>query len=181
MGIVRIIRGLAQAVIFVSAAVGLAGPAGAQGDVKAPGTPEGIYTVNLDGQATKTWQIYPVCVPTVGDLRDPLLLPVACRLKIMDPGQPGGDAIQVGFRWTLEYNKPDGRTCPDGSKAALREIYAFDGSTLVGDLKVIYPEGCGEQPRMVTIPLTLAFKEPLPIPATDYPLICEPGGLRRCF
>ena len=34
---------------------------------------------------------------------------------------------------------------------------------------------------MVTLPLSLAFKEPLPIPVDRYPLICEPGGLRRCF
>jgi hypothetical protein len=176
-----IIRGLAAAAIFVCAALGSATPAQAQGDVKAPGTPEGLYTVNIAGQATRTWQIYPNCVPTVGDLREPLILPVACRLNITETGQPGAAASQVGFRWQFKYNRPDGRTCPDGSKAAQREVYAFDGVTLVGDLKVIYPEGCGEQARMVTLPLSLAFKEPLPIPVDQYPLICEPGGLRRCF
>jgi hypothetical protein len=181
MRIVRIIHGLAAAAVCACTGLGLAAPVHAQGDVKAPGTPEGVYTVNFAGQATRTWTIFPSCVPTVGDLREPLILPVACRLNIMDPGQPGAGARQVGFRWTFEYNKPDGRTCPDGSKADQREIYAFDGNTLVGDLNVIYPEGCGEQPHMVTVPFTLAFKEPLPIPVDQYPLICEPGGLRRCF
>lgn len=181
MHIVRIIRGLAATVVCACAALGLAAPAQGQGDVKAPGTPEGFYTVNIDGQPARTWQIFPICVPTVGDLREPLILPVACRLRIMDPGQPGAEARQVGFRWQFDYNKSDGRTCPDGSKAAQREIYAFDGVTLVGDLTLIYPEGCGEQARMVKLPLNLVFKEPLPIPVDQYPLICEPGGLRRCF
>ncbi|HEX2287022.1 MAG TPA: hypothetical protein VHI10_19735 [Mycobacterium sp.] len=178
-----IIRGLAAAAIFVCAALASAGPAQGQGngEVKAPGTPEGIYTVNIAGQASRTWTIYPSCVPTVGDLREPLILPVACRLNIQDPGQPGANARQVGFRWTFDYNRSDARTCPDGSKAPLREVYAFDGNTLVGDLQLIYPEGCGEQPHMVTLPMTLTFKEPLPIPVDQYPLICEPGGLRRCF
>jgi hypothetical protein len=176
-----ILRGLAAAAVVVCAVLGFAGPAQGQGDVKAPGTPEGVYTVNIAGQGTTTWEFFPICVPTVGDLREPLLLPVACRLKVTPAGQPGAEAIQIGQRWTFEYNKPDGRTCPDGSTAAQREIYAFDGYTLVGDLKLIYPEGCGQQASMVTIPLTLAFKEPLEIPVDQYPLICEPGGLRRCF
>jgi hypothetical protein len=176
-----IIRGLAAAAIFVCAVLGSAGPANAQGDVKAPGTPEGVYTVNIDGQASKTWTITPICVPTVGDLREPLILPVACRLNIVDPGQPGASAVEVRSRWQFDYDRIDARTCPDGSKAPLREIYAFDGVTLVGEVKVLYPEGCGEQARMVTIPMTLTFKEPLPIPVDQYPLICEPGGLRRCF
>ena len=32
-----------------------------------------------------------------------------------------------------------------------------------------------------TTPFTLSFREPLPIPVQQYPLYCEPGGLRRCF
>ena len=54
MYIVRLIRGLAAALIGVAAAFGLAVPAQAQGNVKAPGVPEGVYNVNIDGQATTT-------------------------------------------------------------------------------------------------------------------------------
>ena len=36
---------------------------------KAPGTPEGVYDVNIDGQAQTTWEIWPICVPTVGGKR----------------------------------------------------------------------------------------------------------------
>jgi hypothetical protein len=182
MHIVRLIRGLAAAAIFVCAALLSAGAAQAQGDVKAPGVPEGVYTVNIGGQGTTTWEIYPICVPTVGDLRQPLLLPVACRLKVTPAGRGGAEAVQIGGRWSFTANTFDAvRTCPDGSTAQQQEIYSFDGVTLVGSLKVIHGEVCGEQPGMVEVPLTLAFKQPLPIPVTDYPLICEPGGLRRCF
>jgi hypothetical protein len=182
MDIVRILRGLAAAAISVSAALGLAVPAGAQGDVKAPGVPEGVYTVNVAGQAETTWEIYPICVPTVGDLREPLLLPVGCRLKVTPAGRGGSEAVQVGGRWTFSSNTFETvKKCPDGSEAKQDEIYSFDGVTLVGSLKVIHGAVCGEQPGMVEIPLTMAYKEPLDIPVTQYPLICEPGGLRRCF
>jgi hypothetical protein len=179
---VWITRGLVAAAISVCAVLGFAPSAGAQGDVQAPGVPEGVYTVNIDGQAQTTWEIYPVCVPTVGDLREPLLLPVGCRLKITPAGRGGSEAVQTGGRWTFTSNTFDAvRTCPDGTEAKQQEIYSFDGVTLVGSLQVIHGAVCGEQPGMVEIPLNLVFKEPLSIPVTEYPLICEPGGLRRCF
>lgn len=179
---VRLIRGFAAALIGAAVALGLAVPANAQGDVKAPGTPEGNYTVNFDGQASTTWDILPICVPTVGDLRDPLLLPVACRLKVKPAVGGGADAVQVGGLWTFEFDEFTGAgvTCPDGTKAGERQIYSFDGVTLAGNLKVIRGAICGEQPSMRSVPFTLAFNHPLP-PVTDYPLLCEPGGLKRCF
>ena len=179
--IVRLIRGLATAAICVCAALGLAGPAAAQGDVKAPGVPEGIYNVDIAGQAKTTWEIYPICVPTVGDLREPLYLPVACRLKVTPAGQPGVESVMADGMWTMEYDTIDGRTCPDGSTAPQLTTYHFDPYTLAGFMRVIKPEACGDQPSMVKVPLTLTFKEPLAIPVDQYPLICEPGGLRRCF
>lgn len=179
--IVRLIRVLAAALVFASAGLGLAGPASTQGDVKAPGVPEGVYTVNIDGQASTEWEIYPICVPTVGDLREPLLLPVGCRLKVTPAGQPGAEAVQVGGEWTFQYDEIDGRTCPDGTVAPQLTIFAFDPFTWVGSMKVMHGGQCGDQPAMTKIPLTMAFKRPLAIPVDQYPLICEPGGLRRCF
>jgi hypothetical protein len=181
---VRIIRALAVAVISAGAALGLAAPAQAQGDVKAPGVPEGVYTVNVDGQSTTEWEIYPICVPTVGDLREPLLLPVGCRLKVTPTGRGGMEAVQIGNMWSFEfneYNNMEAVTCPDGSKAAQREIYTFDNSMRVGELTLIRGAICGWQPTMIKVPLTMAYNRPLPIPVDQYPLICEPGGLRRCF
>jgi hypothetical protein len=176
-----IARALAAFVVLAGMAVVGASPAQAD-EHKHPEVLEGVYTANIDGQGTTDWTIFPSCVPTVGDLREPLYIPVACRLHVIPAGRSGADAVQVGFRWTFQYNEQDSsRTCPDGSKAPQREIYSFDGKTLVGNLKVIHGEVCGEQPGMTNIPFTLAFKGPLPIPVDRYPLMCEPGGLRRCF
>jgi hypothetical protein len=177
---VTIIRGLAAAAILACAALGLVSPAQAD-EHKHPEVPEGVYTANVDGQATTEWTIWPSCVPTVGDLRVQLYLPVACRLHVTPAGRAGSDAVMTNGLWTFQYNTADGRTCPDGSKAAQQEVYSFNGLTLVGNLKLIHGAVCGEQPGMTNIPFTLAFKEPLPIPVDRYPLICEPGGLRRCF
>jgi hypothetical protein len=178
---VKFVRGLLLTALCAVTAMGLAGPAYGQGDVKAPGVPEGVYNVNIAGQAATTWEIYPICVPTVGDLREPLLLPVACRLKITPKGQPGAESTMVGGRWTFVYDTIDGRTCPDGETAPQKTIYSFDPYSWVGDMQVLHGDECGDQPAMVTIPLTMSFKEPLATPVDQYPLICEPGGLRRCF
>ncbi|MGE2722697.1 hypothetical protein [Mycolicibacterium celeriflavum] len=177
-----IARTLGVAVFTLALVFGAAGIAAGQGDVKSPDTPEGVYTVKIAGQAETTWEIFPVCVPTVGDLREPLILPVGCRLKVTPAGRGGAEADMVGGEWQFEANTFDSiRNCPDGSTALQKEIYSFNGSTLQGRLRIINGEVCGEQPGMVVLPLTLTFKEPLPIPVTPYPLICEPGGLRRCF
>lgn len=177
-----ITRVLTAAILLGAAALTGSATAAGQGDVKSPDTPEGVYTVHIAGQAETTWEIYPICVPTVGDLREPLILPVGCRLKVTPAGRGGAEANMVGGQWTFQSNTFDStRKCPDGSTALQKEIYSFNGATLVGSLKVFHGEVCGEQPGMVEIPLTLSFKEPLSIPVTPYPLICEPGGLRRCF
>lgn len=178
----RFIQGLAVAFVGIAAALALAGPGHAQGPAAhAPGVLEGVYYVNIDGQATTTWTISPICVPTVGDLRDPLLLPIACRLKVAPFRQPGGDAKMVRGQWQLEYREADGRTCPDGSKAPQEVIYRFDPYTMAGEMKVMTGDECGGQPAMVVAPLTMSLRAPLSTPVTEYPLICEPGGLRRCF
>jgi hypothetical protein len=175
-----IARAVAIALVFAGMAFVGANPAQAD-EHKHPEVPEGIYTANVDGQATTEWTIWPSCVPTVGDLRVQLYLPVACRLHVTPSGRGGSDAVMTNGLWTFQYNTTDGRTCPDGSKAAQQEIYSFHGLTLVGNLKIIHGAVCGEQPGMTNIPFTLAFKEPLPIPVDRYPLICEKEGLRRCF
>ncbi|MDT5019083.1 MAG: hypothetical protein QOD39_5243 [Mycobacterium sp.] len=181
MHIVRLIRALASAVICAGAVLGFASPAQGQGDVQAPGVPEGVYTVNIDGQASTTWAIQPICVPTVGDLREPLLLPVGCRLKIIPPTGSGAEAVVTGGQWTLVYDSVDGRTCPDGSHAPQKTVYAFDPFALNGTMTVLHGGECNDVPAMVKAPFTLTYLRPLAAPVTEYPLLCEPGGLRRCF
>lgn len=177
----RFIREVGMALLGVVAVLGLAGPAHAQGNVKAPGVPEGVYNVNIDGQAATTWEIFPICVPTVGDLRDPLLLPVACTLKVTPASLAGREANMVDGQWQFVYDDSEGRTCPDGSKAPQQTVYRFDSYNWTGQMKVLHGGECNDQAGMVVVPLTMSFKQPLSIPVTQYPLQCEPGGLRRCF
>jgi hypothetical protein len=178
--IVRFIRGLVVALLGIATAVGLAGEGHAQGNIQPPGVPEGVYNVNIDGQAATTWEIFPICVPTVGDLREPLLLPVACTLKVTPATLAGREAHMVNGQWQFVYDDSV-RTCPDGSTAPQQTIYRFDPYNWTGQMKVLHGGECNDQAAMSVAPLTMSFKQPLSIPVTEYPLLCEPGGLRRCF
>lgn len=176
----NVMRALAAAALLAGSLIGAAGSAQAD-DPEVPGVLQGVYTADVAGQGTTEWTIFPSCVPTVGDLREPLYLPVACRLHVTPGGRQGADAVQVGGLWTFQYTTADGLKCADGSTAAQQEIYSFDGNTLAGTLKVLHGAACGGPAAMDKIPFTLAFKQPLPLPVDRYPLYCEPGGLRRCF
>jgi hypothetical protein len=172
---VRIIRGLATAALLAFAVLGFAGPAHADQVM------QGVYNyVPQDGDSG-TWTIYPSCVPVVGDLRVALELPVACRLHVSRSGSTGVDANLAGGIWQYTTNTRDGMTCPDGSTAPMTETVRFDDVTMTGTRTVFHNAVCGLQPGKIDQPFTLSFKEPLPMPVEQYPLYCEPGGLRRCF
>ncbi|WP_102144615.1 hypothetical protein [Mycobacterium hubeiense] len=172
----RLIRALAAAAACIGAALGFAGPAQAEQQVL-----EGVYTYTQQDGLTGTWTIYPSCVPTVGDLREPLYLPVACRLHVQAfPGVAGGDAVLTNGVWAYHTRNREGMKCPDGSWAPINETYEFDTNTMSGTRSTFHSADCGLPPGMVKTPFTLAFKEPLPIPVDRYPLNCEPAGLRIC-
>jgi hypothetical protein len=183
MGMIARVLGIA--VVLAGAALTIASPSSADQVM------EGNYTFTTPGQPSATWTIYPICVPTVGDLRVPLELPVACTLKVVSAtaGKQtfelnnlnwGGDAKLTGGMWTLTTNKADGLMCPDGTTAPTVDTYKFDDVTLTGTHTSLHPAVCGLQPGMTKEPFTLAFAEPLPIPVDRYPLVCEPAGLRHC-
>ena len=169
-------RGLAAAAILAFGALGFAGPAHADQIM------QGVYNyMPKDGQAI-TWTIWPSCVPVVGDLRVNLELPVACRLHVAGSnGFAGGDATLAGGMWQFGTTKREGMKCPDGSLAATTETVRFDDITMTGTRTIFHNDVCGLPPGKIDQPFTLSFKEPLPIPVEQYPLYCEPGGLRRCF
>lgn len=172
-----IIRALAVAAACSSVFLGFAGPA------RADQVMEGVYTYT-QGDVRAEWTIYPSCVPTVGDLRDNLELPVACRLHVAPfPATVvnGGDARLTGGVWMFSTNKKDGMTCPDGSTAPIQETYEFDDVTMTGTRSVIHNDVCGLPATITNYPFTLAYSRPLAIPVQRYPLYCEPGGLKRCF
>lgn len=180
-----IARVLGAAVVVVGASLATAGPSSADQVI------EGLYTFNTPGKPSATWTIYPICVPTVGDLRVPLELPVACTLKVVSATDNkstfdlnnlnwGGDARLTGGLWALTTNKADGFQCPDGSTAPTVDTYKFDDATLTGTHTSLHNDVCGVPAGMTKSPFTLAFDKPLPIPVDRYPLDCEPAGLRLC-
>ena len=143
---------------------------------------EGVFDYTPAEGAPGTWSIYPSCVPVVGDLREPLYLPVGCRLKVVaSPGLFGGDAVLVGGRWNFSGPRSKGIQCADGTWEPTLEEFTFDDATMSGTRSVSHSGACGTAPALINTPFTLAFKEPLAMPVNDYPLFCEPGGLRRCF
>jgi hypothetical protein len=152
---------------------------------------EGIYTYTEEGQPSATWTIYPSCVPVVGDLREPLYLPVACRLHVTSSTSSkinhalemlnySSDAVLTGGRWTATITKPEGVLCQDGSTDKSIETYAFDDVTLTGTHTVTHSAVCGLPSAVIKTPFTLTYQGPLPMPVERYPLDCEPGGLRLC-
>lgn len=180
-----IARLLGAAVVVAGAALGTAGPSSAEQ------TMEGYYTFNAPGMPTAEWTIYPICVPTVGDLREPLELPVACTLKVVSATDNkstfelnnlnwGGDARLTGGQWTLSTRKEEGLQCPDGSTAPTTDTYKFDDVTMTGTHTSLNIAECGVPAGMKKTPFTLAFARPLPLPVNKYPLVCEPAGNRLC-
>jgi hypothetical protein len=169
------IRGLAAAAAFACVALGLAGPAHADQVL------QGVYNYTEQNGKTGTYQIWPSCVPVVGDLREPLNLPVACRLH-MSPsaGLTGGDATLAGGVWTWTTKQLDGMQCPDGSTAPIIETLKFDDLTMTGTRSITHADECGLPPAIEKIPFTMSYQGPLPIPVEQYPLYCEPAGLRIC-
>jgi hypothetical protein len=171
-----IARVLAVAATFASLVVGFASPA------RADQVMEGIYTYT-QGDLVVQWTIYPICVPTVGDLRDNLELPVACTLHVSPSSTAvlGGDARLADGQWTFTKNMLDGFKCADGSTAPILEVYKFDDATMSGTRSVTHNDVCGVPAAIDNYPFTLAYQGPPPIPTDRYPLYCEPGGLKRCF
>lgn len=184
--IVSIMRTLAAAAVTACAALGFAGPAAADNPPPHPGVLEGVYDYIEGGKKIGSWEIFPTCVPTVGDLRQPLYIPVGCTLHVLAQSSAvtGGNAVMTGGRWTLSRDDLRRIQCPDGSSEPVTERISFDPIALTGNRKVFTGanfECGGLQPSMTDIPFTLVKAAPLPIPVDRYPLICEPGGLRRCF
>src|SRR3954447_11257162 len=123
-----IARVLAVAAVFAGVVLGFASPA------RADQLMQGIYTYT-QGDVVAEWTIQPTCVPTVGDLRDNLELPVACNLHVaanpstvLNPGT----ARLTGGQWMYTVNKVDGFKCPDGGTAPILDMYKFDDVTMTG-------------------------------------------------
>jgi hypothetical protein len=177
---VKILRGMTS--VSAVLAVGLGFAIGSATPAQAAEVMEGVYTYTPADGEPGTWTIYPTCVPVVGDLREPLHLPVGCTLHVAGSGGvPGGEAIQVGGLWSFTTPMAQGMKCPDGKWAPTVDTLKFDNVTMSGTRSTAHNGNCGMQPGVIKSSFTLAYREPLATPVDRYPLICEPGGLRRCF
>jgi hypothetical protein len=156
---------------------------------------EGYYTYHEGGLPPAQWRIYPVCVPVVGDLRVPLALPVGCSMNVAvsqtwDDKQateatgvlavPGGTARLTNGLWAYRTERAEGLICPDGSRVKATDFVEFDSTSLAGTRTTTWGDDCGGRPGLSKAQFTLTFAAPFDPPVDRYPLICEPGGLRRC-
>lgn len=174
----KVIRLLAVVIAGAALVGNTAGTAGAAQ------TMQGIYTYR-QGELVAEWTIYPSCVPTVGDLRNNIELPVGCRLHVAWDHEvlPSSQALLTGNLWAFSVNDTDGLHCPDGSTGKTIENFTFDDTTLAGNRQTTIGTECNGTvaANLVSSPFTLTYKSPLPIPVNQYPLYCEPGGLKRCY
>ena len=96
-------------------------------------TMQRMYTYNAPGLPPATWTIFPLCTPVVGDLRQPLELPVACLMHITSATSSkttpeleslnfGGDARLTGGLWTMIVNRSDGFQCPTALRRRLQDL-----------------------------------------------------------
>ena len=172
----RIIRGLAAAAILACGALGFAGPAHADQVM------QGVYNYTPQEGDSGTYEIWPSCVPVVGDLRvaaEPAgRLPAAhvpvdrAHRRRREP-----DRRHVA----VDHAEEEGMPCPDGSWAPTIETVRFDDLTMTGTRTIAHNDVCGLPPGIVSMPFTMSYKGTVADPVQQYPLYCEPGGLRRCF
>lgn len=117
---------------FAAAGALFGAAAPAQADIRLP---QGIYTFIQEGTPIGVWTIWPVCTPTVGDLRNNLELPVACLVHVgadQYGGTYGGDARQTGGEghWMFTQTDLQGFTCPDGIQVEARRDLRVRGHQL---------------------------------------------------
>ncbi|OBG88727.1 hypothetical protein A5699_16260 [Mycobacterium sp. E802] len=156
---------------------------------------QGVYTYAEVGAPPAQLTAMPACVPIVGDLREPLLLPEGCRINILisqdaalsaksiaggTVAVPAGSARLAGGQWSYTTSRMEGKVCPDGTLTSATDTVTFDAHSLTGMRTTTWTARCGLQPGMTKQPFTLTYVGPAPVEIDSQPLQCEPGGLRHC-
>ena len=125
-----VIRGLTAAVIAAVSALGFASPAWA--DVFS-----GTYLLNLNGApgAHTSWTARSSCPPSGG-----------CVAHITSSTGWSGDAQRAGDSWTMTVGRPDGQSCPDGTRHAELQTWSWDAAALAGQVSGVStdPTACPE-------------------------------------
>ena len=124
-------RGRIAAVIAVGVSLGLASPAWAD-DLS------GTYALNLLGASPgphTTWIASSTCAGSGG-----------CVAHITSSSGWSGDAQLAGDRWTMTVVRPDGQSCPDGTRHAELQTWSWDAAALAGQVSGVStdPAACPE-------------------------------------
>lgn len=112
-------RGLTAAVVAAGVSFGLASPAWAD-DMS------GTYALNLLGATPgphTTWIASSTCAPSGG-----------CVAHITSSSGWSGDAQLAGDRWTMTVDRPDGQSCPDGTRHSESQTWSWDVAALSGQV-----------------------------------------------
>ena len=108
---------------FPSISVGLASPAMADDF-------SGKYALNLIGSSAHTsWTARTTCPPSS-----------QCVAHITSSSGWSGDARLAGGRWTMTVDRPNGHSCPDGTRGAELQTWSWDATTLVGQVSGVSAE-----------------------------------------
>jgi hypothetical protein len=109
-------RGLTTAVVATGLALVFASPARADDF-------SGTYSLSLRGAPGEgtSWTAHSTCQPSG-----------SCVAHITSSTGWGADAQLAGDRWTMMVARPDGQSCPDGTRHAELQIWTWDAATLSG-------------------------------------------------
>jgi hypothetical protein len=122
-------RALTAGAIATGFALGLAGPAWADDF-------GGTYALNLVGaEGVTSWTANSRC-PASGN----------CTAHITTSTGWSGDARLVGGRWSMTVTRPDGQSCPDGSRHSELQTWSWDPVALTGQVSGVStdPFACPE-------------------------------------
>ena len=118
-----VVRGLAATLIAAGVSVGLASPSWADDF-------SGKYALNLIGSSAHTsWTARTTCPPSS-----------QCVAHITSSSGWSGDARLAGGRWTMTVDRPNGHSCPDGTRGAELQTWSWDATTLVGEVSGVSAE-----------------------------------------
>jgi len=117
-GTMTVSRGLATAVVAVGFSLGFASPAWAD-DLS------GTYSLNLSGApgSRTAWVVTSRCPPSGG-----------CVAHITSSSGWSGEAQLAGDRWTMTVDRPDGQSCPDGTRHSELQTWSWDATALAGQV-----------------------------------------------
>jgi hypothetical protein len=111
-------RTLAAALVAAGFSLGFASPAWAD-------NLSGTYSLNLSGApgGHTSWVATSTCPPAAG-----------CVAHIISSSGWSGEAQLVGDHWTMTVSRPDGQSCPDGTRHSEVQTWSWDATTLAGQV-----------------------------------------------